>query len=144
MCMRKERSGERMALYGKVLMIFDETSLLINLGSTHGLKRGDRFVVIQKGDEVKDPETGKSLGTLEYVKAELIAVDVQENIGVLVTDCEESPSADLPLSSRMVRDSVRDERDKGRRMRLSVAAGEMAGQQTLSPVRRGDLIRKVE
>jgi hypothetical protein len=133
-----------MALYGKVLKIFDGTSLLISLGAKDGLKRGDGFVVIEKGDEVTDPESGESLGNLEYVKAELVAVDVQERVSVLMTGFVEEASGNIPLSSRMVRDSVRSERDSSRRIKMPVAAGEMTGKHALSPVRKGDMVRRIE
>jgi hypothetical protein len=133
-----------MALYGKVLKIFDETSLLIGLGSADGVRRGDGFVVVEKGEEITDPETGESLGNFEYAKAELMAVDVQERVSVLKTGLEQEALRDIPLSSRMVRDSVRSERDAGSRARMSVAAGEMAGKHAISPVGKGDLVRRVE
>ncbi len=131
-------------IYGKVLKIFDETSLLIDLGREDGVARGDRFVVVEKGGEVVDPGSGDSLGELEHVKIELVAVDVQERMSVLMTDAEESPSGGIPLSTRMVRDSVKDERGSGRRIRMAVAPGEMEGRPAPSPVRKGDGVRRVE
>lgn len=133
-----------MALYGKVLKIFDATGLVIDLGRNDGVVRGDRFVVVEKGGPVADPESGNSLGELEYVKIELIAVDVQERMSILMTDLEEQPSGGLPLSARMVRDSVKGERDAGRRVRMTVAPGEMEGRPSPSPVRKGDAVRKTE
>ena len=131
-----------MALYGKVLKIFDETSLLIDLGRKDGVERGDRFVIIEKGGEVVDPESGDSLGELEHVKFELIAVDIQERMSILVTEAEESPSGGLPLSARMVHASVKGQGGAGRRIRMAVAPGEMEGKAAPSPVRKGDRVRK--
>lgn len=133
-----------MALYGTVLKIFDETSLLIDLGRNDGIERGDRFVVVEKGGEITDSESGNALGELEYVKIELVAVDVQERMSILMTELEESSSGGLPLSARMVRDSVKGERGTGRRIRMTVAPGEMEGRPTPSPVRKGDTVRKAE
>lgn len=141
--MRRERFGEGMALYGKVLRIFDETSLLIDLGKEEGVERGDRFVVVEKGPTIAEPESGRELGELELVKIELVAADVQERMSVLMTELEEEPSGGLPLSARMVRDSVKGERGAGRRIRMTVAPGEMEGRPSTSPVRRGDRVRKV-
>ena len=142
--MRRERFGEEMALYGKVLKIFDETSLLIDLGREDGVGRGDRFVVVEKGGGVVDQESGREIGELEHVKIELIAADVQEQMSVLMTELAEEPSGGLPLSARMVRDSVKGDREAGRRIRMAVAPGEMEGRPSPSPVRRGDTVRRVE
>ena len=133
-----------MALYGKVLKIFDETGLLVDLGLKDGVGRGDRFVVVETGGLVVDPETGDSLGELEHVKIELVAVDVQERMSVLMTEFDEQPFSGLPLSARMVRDSVKGERGPGRRIRMTVAPGEAEGRPALSPVRKGDRVRKAE
>jgi hypothetical protein len=133
-----------MVTYGKVLKIFDEVSLLVDLGSEQGVKKGDRFVVIEKGGDVVDPDSNKSLGEMELVKAELLAVDVMEHMSVLMTEYEVSSSSGLPLSARMVRDSVRSERDSARRVRMAVAPGEMTGRPAPVPVRTGDLVRRVE
>ena len=128
-----------MALYGKVLKIFDETSLLIDLGRNDGINRGDRFVIVEKGGEMTDPESGNSLGELEYVKIELVAVDIQERMSILMTELEESP-----LNARIMQASVKDEKRPGRRIRMAVAPGEMEGRPTPSPVRKGDRVRKAD
>ncbi|UCF04871.1 MAG: hypothetical protein JSV33_13250 [bacterium] len=130
-----------MAIYGKVLRIFDETSLLVNLGKKDGLKRGDMVVVVEKGEEVKDPDSGESLGEFELIKAELIAVDVQERLSILRTEPGKSVSANLPLSAQMVQHSVKD---SGSLERMSIAPGEMSGIPTTSPTRTGDLVRLLE
>ncbi len=133
-----------MAVYGKVLKIFDEVSLLVDLGSEEGVKRGDRFVVIEKGGDVIDPDSGKSLGVMEFVKAELEAVDVLDQMSVLMTEYEASFESHLPLSARMVRDSVRSDRDGKRRVKMTIAPGEMSGRPSPAPVKTGDAVRRVE
>lgn len=130
-----------MALYGKVIRIFDESTLLINIGSKEGLKVGDRVFVVEKGEEIKDPDTGESLGVLEMVKAELVAADVQERISILNTAPLRQVDANLPLSARMVRDSIRHEGAQGK---MSVAPGEISGLPSPSPVRTGDTVRRIE
>lgn len=127
-----------MAVYGKVLRIFDETALLVNLGSGDGIKRGDLLVVVEKGEEIKDPESGKSLGLLELTKARLVAADVQEHLSVLKTEPGIGGRESLPLSTQMVQHSVKG---AGALDRMSVAPGEMSGIPAASPVRTGDLVR---
>ena len=130
-----------MALYGKVIRIFDETTLLVNIGAKEGLKVEDRVVVVEKGEEVVDPDTGESLGALELVKTELVAADVQERLAILKTATARRADSNLPLSARMVRDSVRSDNAQGT---MSVAPGEVSGLPSLSPVRVGDVVRRVE
>ena len=130
-----------MALYGKVIRIFDESTLLINIGSKEGLRVGERVLIVEKGDEITDPDTGESLGVLEMVKAELVAADVQERISILKTALLRQEDANLPLSARMVRDSVRHEGAQGT---MSVAPGEISGLPSPSPIRVGDTVRRAE
>lgn len=130
-----------MALYGKVIRIFDESALLINMGRADGLKVGERIFVIETGDEITDPDTGESLGRLEMVKAELVAGDVQERVSVLKTAMLQRADSNLPLSTRMVRDSVRSDETRGK---MSVASGEISGLPSSAPVRVGDTVRRVE
>jgi len=130
-----------MALYGKVIRIFDESTLLVNIGSKEGLKVGERIFVIETGEEITDPGTGESLGRLEKVKAELVAADVQERISVLKTAMVRRADSNMPLSARMVRDSVRSEDTQGK---MTVAPGEISGLPSSSPVRVGDAVRRSE
>ena len=129
-----------MAIYGTVLRIFDETSLLAGIGSRDGLERGDVVAVVEAGEEIADPETGESLGNLELVKVELVAADVQERMSVLRTPPEIAGGGSLPLSARMVRDSI----PSSGRARMAVARGDVAGLPSVSPVAVGDRLRVVE
>lgn len=52
----------------KVIEIIDEFSILINYGRDDGAYEGDEIRVLSIGDEVVDPETKESLGTLDFVK----------------------------------------------------------------------------
>ncbi|UZR92608.1 CsgG/HfaB family protein [Chondrinema litorale] len=40
-------------------------AVFINVGSQHGVSAGDVFVIYQKGDELIDPDTGLSLGSMD-------------------------------------------------------------------------------
>ena len=130
-----------MALYGRIIRVFDETSILINLGNREGVKQGDRFVVIEKAGEVTDPDSGESLGELELVKAELSAADVQERMSILKTETVQDSHAGLPLSARMVQASVRSSTSG---VRMAVTPGDLSGYPATTPVRTGDTVRRVE
>jgi hypothetical protein len=129
-----------MALYGTILRIFDESTLVVSIGAADGLKRGDTVVVIERAEEIKDPATGESLGVLELVKAELVAADVQDRISILKTARGGEAAVNLPLSTRMVRDSIGEEQ----RSVMAVAPGAMSGLPSVSPVKIGDTVRRVE
>ncbi|MBN1163085.1 MAG: hypothetical protein JXB45_00765 [Candidatus Krumholzibacteriota bacterium] len=129
-----------MALYGKVLKIFDEMTLLVNIGSREGLHRGSLIAIVEKGEEIKDNDTGESMGELELIKKELVVRDAQERMSLCRVE-RESPGADnLPLSARMVRDSVKADDSQ---YRLNVRAGEISGLPSTSPVKTGDLVRVI-
>lgn len=60
--------------YFRVIEILDEYSILINYGNDEGACEGDEIRIISTGPEVKDPETGETLGTLDSIKSELTIV----------------------------------------------------------------------
>ena len=60
----------------KIVKIISEYKVVVNAGSNSFIKEGDILEVYQPGQEVTDPETGESLGTLDFVKAKLRVVDV--------------------------------------------------------------------
>ncbi len=67
----------------RVAKILDEVNLVINRGRQHGTVNGQRFVIFTPGEEVHDPETGQSLGTLELVKGHARVIHVQEKLAIL-------------------------------------------------------------
>ncbi len=60
----------------KIAKIIDEYRVVVNAGSNDFIKDDDFLEVYQPGQEVTDPDTGESLGTLDFVKAKLRVVDV--------------------------------------------------------------------
>ncbi|MBC1284389.1 hypothetical protein [Listeria booriae] len=54
----------------KVVKIIDDERIVINAGTENGIKIHQQLSIIDKeGDEVIDPDTGASLGSLDIVKA---------------------------------------------------------------------------
>ena len=51
--------------FGKVAAIVDPYEMVMNRGEEHGSEVGQRYRVIRLGEEIKDPDTGESLGPLE-------------------------------------------------------------------------------
>lgn len=64
-----------------VAKVNDEYTLIINRGSDHGVKKGDNFLVYYVDpEELKDPETGESLGNLEIIRGTGTATHVQSKM----------------------------------------------------------------
>src|SRR2546425_11935612 len=66
---------------GKVLKLLSEYSIVISVGGKHGVKKGDRFIVYELGEMIKDTD-GKDLEQLELVKGQVQITNVQDSISV--------------------------------------------------------------
>ena len=60
-----------MAKTFKVIKIINDKTLIINAGREDGVYNEDDIEIYSPGMEITDPDTGESLGTLDYVKATL-------------------------------------------------------------------------
>jgi hypothetical protein len=69
----------------KVAGIVDKYRVVINRGSEHGIETGQRFLILNIGDELFDPDTGGSLGCVEVIKGKGEVTHVQERIATLQT-----------------------------------------------------------
>ncbi|MBA2441746.1 MAG: hypothetical protein H0V53_05000 [Rubrobacter sp.] len=72
-----------MAVEGKVAKILGQGEIVINRGRGHGVRHGMVFEVFSpEGEEVWDPDTGETLGTVEDVKAKAEVTEVKEKLSV--------------------------------------------------------------
>jgi hypothetical protein len=72
-----------MAVEGKVAKILGNSEIVINRGRGQGVRRGMLFEVFApEGEEVWDPDTGETLGTVEDVKAKAEVTEVKERLAV--------------------------------------------------------------
>lgn len=60
----------------KIVKIIDEYRVVVNAGSNDGISSQSKLEIYVPGEDVTDPETGETLGALDYVKAKLEVVDV--------------------------------------------------------------------
>ncbi len=67
---------------GRVIRIFDDEKIAVNLGSEDGVSRGTRIAIYAPEVEISDPETGESLGMYRHLKAIARAADVAERFTV--------------------------------------------------------------
>lgn len=70
-----------------VAKIIDDYKLVINKGSEDGIREGQRMLVYRVDDEdIKDPETGESLGYLELPIGTGKIIFIQEKLSILESD----------------------------------------------------------
>lgn len=72
-------------IQGKVIRIIGPKSLIVDVGENDGVSIGMRFVVFDEGDEIRDPDTGESLGKLEFVKAEVQIEETTPRFSIAVS-----------------------------------------------------------
>jgi len=70
---------------GKVARIIDDHRVVINKGESDGIQIGQRFLILEIGEEVFDLDTKESLGTVEVVKGRGEVTHVQKRISTLQT-----------------------------------------------------------
>lgn len=77
----------------KVVKIINEYKIVINAGAKNGIHEGDVFEVYVEGQEVVDPDTGENLGTLDYIKAKIVAKDIFPKMTICVNrETETTPT----------------------------------------------------
>lgn len=71
---------------GKVARILNARTLVINRGSTAGVTVGMQFAILNsRGADIKDPDTGEVIGSVELPKVIVKVVQVHENVAVAST-----------------------------------------------------------
>ena len=71
-----------MAVEGKVAKILG-SEIVINRGRREGVRQGMLFEIFApEGEEVWDPDTGETLGTVEDVKAQAEVTEVKDRLAV--------------------------------------------------------------
>jgi curli biogenesis system outer membrane secretion channel CsgG len=61
----------------------DGNRAYINVGSSAGIKVGDKFVILHRGEELVDPVTGMKLGAEEKQTGTGVVVEVQERFAIM-------------------------------------------------------------
>ncbi len=73
-------------LRGKVAQILTERELIINIGSTHGVRSGMKFKILADAPlEVRDPETHDVIGEIDREKVVVMASEIEERFTVCKT-----------------------------------------------------------
>jgi hypothetical protein len=88
-----------MAVEGKVAKILGKGEIVLNRGSSHGVRQGMLFEIFApEGEEVWDPDTGETLGTVEDVKAKAEITEVKEKLAVARISDSDSPLGDAGVA----------------------------------------------
>jgi hypothetical protein len=83
---------EKRPLPAMIAHVQDDYTVVINRGTDDGIKPGQRFLVYSEtNEEIQDPETGKSLGTLEIVKGTGIITHAQDRMATIKSDSRMPP-----------------------------------------------------
>jgi hypothetical protein len=73
-----------------VAEVLDENTVVINRGSVHGVKEGQRFLLYKlSGKQIIDPKTKEALGELEILKGIGMVTQVQDRIAKVESDNRE-------------------------------------------------------
>ena len=73
-------------LQGLVASILNSRELVINIGDQHGVRLGMKFAVLAESAlEVRDPESGELLDTIDREKVRVEVSEVRKNISICKT-----------------------------------------------------------
>ena len=71
---------------GKVASVINEREIAINVGTANGVRVNMYFDVVDtQNEEIKDPDTGEVLGSVERTKIKVKVTHVQEKLSVAST-----------------------------------------------------------
>lgn len=121
----------------KIVKIISEYKVVVNAGSNSFIKEDDILEVYQPGQEVTDPETGESLGTLDFVKAKLRVVDVFPKMCVCENRDTKQKSVFVNFSQNWTYEET---------LPLNVQTTDISGgyEGIDKKIKVGDLVRKVD
>ncbi len=71
---------------GKVAQVIDSREVALNIGSEHGVELNMLLdILTPKGQDIKDPDTGEVLGSVERAKTRVKVIQVKERLSVAST-----------------------------------------------------------
>ena len=73
----------RRAASTRAITKVDGTRAYINIGSSTGVKVGDKFTIVHRGEELVDPVTGTKLGADEKQTGTGVVVEVSERFAII-------------------------------------------------------------
>lgn len=70
----------------KVAKVIDQFRLVLNKGSQHGIREGERYLIVEKGEMIYDPDTKQELEAVEIPKGIVVVKNVQAVISFVESD----------------------------------------------------------
>lgn len=125
---------------GKVAQIIDRYTIVINRGKSDEVENDMRFIIYEKGDEITDPDSGKSLGIFENIKMKVKIVNVNENISTAKSDEKYRVTTPSSLNLNYLGSSSRTEIKE---LPLDQETREKLVNHKMSGVKIGDLVRQI-
>lgn len=122
----------------KVVKIVSDHEIVINAGSEDFISKGQDLEIFTPGEEVIDPETKESLGTLDNIKATVEVVNLYPKMCLCMNiqyEKKKSPFDSLPILQNNEKKVIK---------RLNIDSTEISGglDKEDSKIRIGDLVRK--
>jgi len=128
----------------KVAAIIDETTLVLNVGSSDGVQEGMVFAIFVEYQEILDPDSGESLGKWEMVKARVTVEYVQDKLCTVRSTLRSNEDRPATLSAMMVQHSFGNfGQGSEQRERLEVRSADTAGRPQGQPIAVGDGARMI-
>lgn len=121
----------------RIVKIISEYKVVVNAGSNNYIKENDILEIYQPGQEIIDPETGESLGTLDFVKGKLRVVDVFPKMCV----CENRETEKSSILATFAQSLSYEEK-----LPLNVQTTDISGgyEDMDKKIKVGDLVRKID
>lgn len=135
-----------MITQGKVVKIVDEYSVVVDIGSKHGVGEDMEFVIFEEGETVTDPDTGEELGRMEHPKAKVKPHHIMEELTVMESAETEirtfDPPPTIPTFSNIFSDIGKREKREVR-VRKELPLDELPDKQEMDKtIKVGDLVRE--
>lgn len=74
------------AIHGKVARVLNSREVALNIGSADGVAVGLYFDIMDaKGEDITDPDTGETLGSIQRAKVRVQVIHVQEKLSLAAT-----------------------------------------------------------
>ncbi len=87
----------------KVVKIINNCQIVINRGEEHGIRTGMKILIYTLSDEdIKDLDTGESLGYLEIVKGTGVVTHIQPKMSTIESDKKRNTSRSIKTPLRGV------------------------------------------